>query len=259
VGADSLPRRVLIGLFSTQPTAVRVAGVGVHGYTQHSMARRVVAGLISLHPAVSPVSHTVDSHVDTAGRSNRDSIEGTGAPDSEPLAEVVDFGEFVARRRSAKPIPEAEAALAAADEGLWQPHSTPIEDLGLVLIRMLTESDETLFAIESQPGEVAEDGDVVYVRFRDERQDRHRDLLIPLARNESGVLVGDVVIPGNHVLVAVEPLSLLTVTEIPAQLSAAVSESVRLSSAVGRNAWRGLVRELPSDHRIRHAVQTALP
>ncbi|WP_139334520.1 hypothetical protein [Mycobacterium colombiense] len=256
---DALWRRVATGVFSMQPTASLAAGVGAQEHRQQSMVSRVVNGLFSVQPAMAAVGPPVATASDEAEFSNLESLGDKVVPEQAPFGgEVIDFGAFAARRRSAESIPQGEATLAAADEELWQPHVTPVEDLGLVLTRVLTERDETLFALEAEPGGAAGVGDVVYVRFRDERRRRYRDILVPLLRDDSGFVVGDVVVPGNHVLTAIEPLAVLTVADIPTQLAGAVSDSVRLSSVTGRNAWRQLVGKLPGDHRIRAAVETML-
>ncbi len=254
MGVDSLPRRVLAGLLSMQPYHVSSAELAV---TEYSVPRRVVAGLlgVSLHSLPSSVVQPVAVEDDARGRSDRQSIAAAEAQDREQTAKIIDLA---ARRRSAIRIHESEAALAAADEGPWQAHPTSVPDLGLLFSRVLTERDETVFAVEGQPGGVAGDDDVVLVRFRDKLRGRYRDLLIPLARNQVGVPVGDVIVPGNHVLASVELLALLTVAEMPAELASAVSDSVRSSSVVGRNAWRRVVRDLPSGHPIRDAVASGL-
>jgi len=115
---------------------------------------------------------------------------------------------------------------------------------------------ETLITV-TVVGDLAHDGDIVRVRWVT-GDGAPAELLIMLYPAGQGVLTGQILTPAlagtsDDLDVTVARASDLTTAE-----SEAVTDSVRCSPTLARNAWRRLARTLTVDHPIRLAVLDAL-
>ncbi|MEV0769488.1 hypothetical protein [Nocardia salmonicida] len=145
-----------------------------------------------------------------------------------------------------------ESMVAASDEGSSPVQRQTLPALGLDLVRLSTEDDETAVGIESHGTALAAD-DIVWIYA----VDRGLELLIVVHDAAGATITGQVVTPDLSMFDSLE-IAVISAAELASLPEVVITRSVRQATNAGRTVWRRIADRLFENTPVRTAIETGL-